>query len=107
MNTPVREGIANCLERLNRNTGESRIVKDMGINSSPDFVIVADYGDVKFCEQRKDNGTKTLAFIYKSGRGDVWMAVIPTSNQIEILATKLRAHFNKLNEENQKALGRC
>jgi hypothetical protein len=106
MNIPVREGIQNCLERLNHNSGESRIVRDMGISSTSTFHIVADYGDVKFVEQDKNNGTKTLAYIFKSGRSDIWFAVIPTANQVEVLATKLKPHFDDLNKRNNEALER-
>lgn len=100
-NFPMDYGFDNCLKRLNTNRRQSNYERENDITASSDFHIIDDKGDIKFLEQEKTDGTKTFAIIFKSGRlSDLWLALVPSDNQVIALSEILPQYYPKLNINN-------
>ena len=106
MNIRMTEGIQNCIDRLNNGRNQTNYEKKYNITAIGDFKIVHDFGDIKFLEREKSDGTKTFAFITKNGNSDIWLNWIPSHNQVIVLSKELAAYYKELNLENKKALMR-
>lgn len=97
-------GLLRALEILNKRRSTTLYEDQNGIRAVSDFGIVTDFGDVKFLEREKSDGTRTLAVLWRNGHAsDVWISSIPTKTQVAILTEKLKPHYEELEKLNEMA----
>jgi len=98
-------GFLFALEGLNRRRSQTAYEVQNEIRALGNFEVTVDCGDIKFLEGAKSDGTRTLCVMFQQGRSDVWFNIIPSRNQVEIFAEKLKPHYEELEKLNN--LGRA